>query len=74
MKKVTLRNKFHGTTMIILADDEMVDSVWGVIAALEDRVYQKDDMNAKRRLHNIWKNLCGVKDCKCCWSFVEEIR
>jgi len=64
MKKITLRNSFHGTEIEILAPDYCEGSLdaW---AWAQEEVYRDQTNAAKQRLRKIERTLCGCEGCQC---------
>lgn len=68
MKKITLKNSFHGTQITILAENH--ESPGDFIERLEITAYRRDiprkvSQSAQKRLSKITKALCGMSDCSC---------
>lgn len=67
MKKLILRNSFHGTQCVILADEG--DSPYAAYQTIAVTAYSSMDTDeqrrARRKLARINKALCGMSDCKC---------
>ena len=61
MKKITLKNSYHNTECIVLADTDDASEYWENlnIAAMSGDTRA---INQKRRIH---AKLCGSSDCKC---------
>ena len=67
MKKLTLRNTFHGTKCVILAEESI--SPWAAYQAVMAQAYTSrgsdTQRKARRKLARINKTLCGMDGCKC---------
>ena len=67
MKKLILRNSFHGTECTILADEG--DSSYAAYQDILCRAHGAQDYAERRRnqakLNRIRRELCGMADCKC---------
>ncbi len=61
-KKLVLRNSFHNTKIVIIAEDGV-----SPYAAYQDVACAAScgDKNARRKLRRINKVLCGMQDCTC---------
>lgn len=58
MKKITLKNSFHGTQVEIHSESATAQEAW-----LEAQLDQS--ANGRDTERRIRKALCGVSDCKC---------
>lgn len=58
MKKITLKNSFHGTEGEIFSNSEIPSDAW-LAVQLDQSAKGRD---TERRIR---KALCGVSDCKC---------
>ncbi len=67
MHKLILRNTFHGTECVVLADEG--DSPYAAYQAIMCRAYGASDYLERRRnlakLNRINRTLCGMTGCKC---------
>ena len=63
MKKVTLKNSFHGTEIAILHEEDNAADAWQEIQSAAAMEYHYGP--ARRRLARIRNRLCGSTDCKC---------
>ncbi len=58
MKKITLKNSFHGTEIVIYSKSETAHDAW-----IEVQIDQS--ANARKTERKIRKALCGFSDCTC---------
>jgi hypothetical protein len=70
MKRIKLVNRFHNTTMYILADDEMLDYPGGPMVIIEGRAAE-GRVSERDRLARIKRTLCGQAGCGC--SYMIEV-
>ena len=71
--KVTITNKFHGTSMETSIKDEYCnDPSIDVLTSLDYAIYSDDSAYAKRKQKEIKNELCGCSGCKCSASYEVE--
>jgi len=65
MKKIMLRNRFHGSEVTVIVPDYCEeDEAWFWVQALVHAVHCPTEA-AERRLRRVENTLCGSKDCQC---------
>jgi len=67
MKKMTLKNKFHNTEVMVVVPDNIASSAGEAWFFIQDQVYGASHPTeaAKARLRRVRNALCGRTGCTC---------